>query len=406
VERAVKFGSLGLRLILVLLLVMLITALVPAFMVLRTAENQLQNPQVRQLFEGIIKIRDLCQNPSVYPEIPCQSLKSNLDQFPNTIVEGISFRGLPDPFNQNKWIQPTIAFGVSVALLIAMGIGLLFTYFITKPVQAVSAAAQKIASGDLTARVQMPVSLMVSGDELANLGNRFNQMAQRLETNQLERKQLIADIAHELRTPITVMQFRLDALEDGVYDITPEEIKTLSQQNQFLARLVEDLRLLTLADSQQLPLERKSFALDALVRSVAEQFKPRLGSKNLHLELAPCQIHADPDRIRQVLSNLLENAQKYAQEHIVVVLSDGQLSVKDDGAGIPESDLERVFDRFYRVDESRARATGGSGLGLAIVKAILEAHGANILASNHPNGGAVLTIHLNPIWRQNEQQKS
>jgi two-component system, OmpR family, sensor histidine kinase BaeS len=190
------------------------------------------------------------------------------------------------------------------------------------------------------------------------------------------------------------MQFRLDALEDGVYELSFEEIKTLSQQNQFLARLVEDLRILTLADSQQLQLERQNVALDELVRSVADQFKPRLGNKDLHLELSPCQIHADPDRIRQVLSNLLENAQKYAKQNIVVRLDERHLSISDDGAGIPPADLARVFDRFYRVDESRTRATGGSGLGLAIVKAIVTAHGASIHASNQPSGGAVMVIEL------------
>jgi two-component system, OmpR family, sensor histidine kinase BaeS len=394
VERAVKFGSLGLRLIAIMALVMLITALVPAVMVLRAADEQLRNPstETRQFIEAILKIRTLCRTPSAYPEIPCEMLRSNLEQFPESLDNGIPFRRMPDPFNQNTWIQPTIVFGVGVALLISVGIGLVFTYFVTKPVQAVSAAAQQIASGDFTVRVKMPVSPLVSGDELSSLALRFNQMAAQLETNQAERKQLIADIAHELRTPITVMQFRLDALEDGVYDLTAEEIKTLSQQNQFLARLVEDLRLLTLADSHQLPLKQEIFYLDELVRSVAEQFKPRLGSKNLHLELSPCQVHADPDRIRQVLTNLLENAQKYAQTKITVRLSGLQLSVADDGVGIPEADLERVFDRFYRVDESRTRATGGSGLGLAIIKAILTAHGANIRASNQATGGAVMTI--------------
>jgi two-component system, OmpR family, sensor histidine kinase BaeS len=396
VERAVKFGSLGVRLILMLALVMFVTAFIPAFFVLRGANDQVQNPntETRQFLEAILKIRNLCQTPSAYPEIPCQSLQTNLEQFPSALTDSFNLRALPNPLNQNNWIQPTIAIGVSAALLISIGIGLVFTYWITKPVQAVSEAAQKIAAGDLTARVRVSVASMVGGDELSSLGQRFNQMAQQLETNQFERKQLIADIAHELRTPITVMQFRLDALEDGVYDLNHEEIKTLSQQNQFLARLVEDLRLLTLADSQQLPLERQTFALDELVLSVAEQFKPRLSGKHLHLELAPCHIYADPDRIRQVLSNLLENAQKYAKNNIWVRLSGLKLSVSDDGNGIPELDLERVFDRFYRVDESRTRATGGSGLGLAIVKAMLEAHGASIRANNQPNGGAVMTIRF------------
>ncbi len=391
-----KWGSLGVRLVGVMLLVMLTTTIVPALMLLRTADEQLRNPstETRQTLEAILKIRTLCEQPEKHPEIPCASLKSNLAKLPERLNAGFQIDKLPDPFNQQTWIRPALVLGSGLALFIAISISLFFTYFVTQPIQAVGMAAQKIALGDLTARVKPPLAPIVSGDELSVLARQFNQMASQLETNQTERKQLIADIAHELRTPITVMQFRLDALEDGIYELSTDEIKTLSQQNQFLARLVEDLRLLTLADSKQLTLERQDLALDDLVRSVADQFKPRLGSKELHLELAPCQIHADPDRIRQVLTNLLENAQKYAQQKIEVRLIGRQLSITDDGAGIPESDLDRVFDRFYRVDESRTRATGGSGLGLAIAKAIIKAHGASIRASNQPSGGAIMTLRF------------
>jgi two-component system, OmpR family, sensor histidine kinase BaeS len=395
----VRFNSLAWRFIGVLLAVMLITAAIPAFLVLRSAEEQLRNPNQQQLEvrQAIRQIALLCQRPDQYPELPCLVLQKNLP-LKDLLANDFTAKDIPDPFNQRQWVEPALRLGVGIAVLLAVSIALFFTWRITIPVRAVSRAAQKIAQGDLSARAILSRPASANGDELSSLAFAFNYMAAQLEQNQSERKQLIADIAHELRTPITVMQFRLDALEDGIYPLNLEEVQNLSQQNKFLARLVEDLRILTLADTKRLPLERVETDLKALIEAVARQFKPRLGTKKLLLELVPIGIHADPDRMRQVLSNLIENAQKYARETIVVRLEsrdqNAVLTVQDDGQGIPESDLNRIFDRFYRVDESRTRATGGSGLGLAIVKAIVLAHDYQIRALNAPNGGAVFEIQL------------
>jgi two-component system sensor histidine kinase BaeS len=305
---------------------------------------------------------------------------------------------IPNPFVEFDWVVPALRLGVFISVMLTIGIALWFAWYVTSPVRAVATAAQKIAAGDVSTRVMLKKSPSASGDELSSLAFQFNLMAAQLEQNQLERKQLIADIAHELRTPITVMQFRLDALEDGIYPLNLDEVLNLSQQNKFLARLVEDLRILTLADTNRLPLEKVETDLKVLIEDLAKQFKPRLGTKKLLLELIPVTIHADSDRIRQVLSNLIENAQKYASQNIIVRLEYQKnklfLQIADDGLGIPEADLDRIFDRFYRVDESRTRATGGSGLGLAIVKAIVLAHDFQIRALNAPSGGAVFEIQF------------
>jgi two-component system, OmpR family, sensor histidine kinase BaeS len=396
----VKWNSLAVQMLLGLLLIMLVNAVIPVVSVLRATEDQLRNPSAeqREVFQAIMQVSALCKNPLQHPEIPCATLIKNLPQLENKPGFGFVPNQIPNPFNQLEWVAPALQLGTGIALIISITIALLFAWYITIPVRAVAMAAQQIALGQLKARAVLPKPTWVSGHELTSLANHFNQMAGQLEQNQLERKQLIADIAHELRTPITVMQFRLDALEDGIYPLSLEEVQNLSQQNKFLARLVEDLRTLTLADTKRLPLERVEIDLKALVEAVATQFKPRLGTKKLLLELNPALIEADPDRLRQVLSNLIENAQKYARETIVVRLEsrdqNAVLTVQDDGQGIPESDLNRIFDRFYRVDESRTRATGGSGLGLAIVKAIVLAHDYQIRAFNAPNSGAVFEIRF------------
>ncbi len=395
-----KLNSLAVQMLLGLLLIMLINAVIPAVLVLRATEDQLRNPnsKQRELFAAIVQMSEICKNPKKYPEIPCAALKENMPPLQKGDMFGFKGNQIPNPFNQLEWVAPALQLGTGIAVVLSIAIALLFAWYITTPVRAVANAAEEIALGNFSARAHLRGRQSKQGDELSSLAFSFNQMAAQLEQNQLERKQLIADIAHELRTPITVMQFRLDALEDGVNELSIAEIQNLSSQNKFLARLVEDLRILTLADTQRLPLERVQTDLKSLVEAVAMQFKPRLGNKALVLELLPATVFADPDRMRQVLSNLIENAGKYAKKEIWVHLATQDnlviLTVADDGVGIPSADLQRIFDRFYRVDESRARATGGSGLGLAIVKAILEAHNFQIRAFNAPSGGAVFEIRF------------
>jgi two-component system sensor histidine kinase BaeS len=234
-----------------------------------------------------------------------------------------------------------------------------------------------------------------------------------LQSLERERQHAVADIAHELRTPIAIMQARLDAIEDGVYPLTPEQVTLLSGQTQLLTRLVGDLRTLTLADAGRLGLNPQGVNLGELAAQVVRDQQDRAAARSLSLTfraapptLMPAALTADPDRVRQVTSNLIENALRYASSRVEVqieaTLDAVQLHVDDDGPGIPAAQRDAVFTRFTRLDESRARDTGGSGLGLSIVWALAAAHGGRASVDRSPMGGArfTVTLPLQPAGRE------
>jgi two-component system, OmpR family, sensor histidine kinase BaeS len=213
---------------------------------------------------------------------------------------------------------------------------------------------------------------------------------------------MTADIAHELRTPLGVMKSRLEALEDGVIPFDVPEVQKLQQHTRLLIRLVEDLRLLSLADSGQLEIHPRVFDLATNARIAVGGFEARALAANVHLTLrAPEKLPftGDPDRITQVISNLISNALQHtpAGGEIMVKLEQTdqiKLEVQDGGPGIPIDHLEKIFDRFHRVDASRSRASGGTGLGLAIVRTIIELHAGKVQVGNGLCGGAVFTVTL------------
>lgn len=301
---------------------------------------------------------------------------------------------LVERLDNAAWVAALIASGVS--LLLAM----LLAYTVLRPVRDLTRAAQTLASGQLSHRVK------VSGDdELASLGKAFNQMAESLQQAEQSRRDMTADIAHELRTPLAVQRAHLEAIQDGIYSLTPESLEPVLQQNHTLARLVEDLRTLALADSGQLTLNRAPNDLAELVGHVVERFKPQASSRQVELHLDPVQaslplVSIDPVRIEQVITNLVTNALRYTPENgkIRLCLSSqpGQvhLQVHDDGPGISPQDLPHIFERFYRAGHSRSREEGGTGIGLAIARQLAEAHGGTLTASNHPQGGAEFTLSL------------
>ena len=293
----------------------------------------------------------------------------------------------------------TVPFGVLVALLIAR--------HISKPITNVSHAARRVAHGDLSARVVPPAR--TRHGEIGELTHNFNAMAQSLERLERERQAMIADIAHELRTPLTILQGHIDAMEDGVLPIDSDSLQTLTKQTQLLSRLVQDLRILSLADAGKLSLERRPVDLTEVVRACSAAFAGSAGAKEVAIRLAlPDALHAyaDPDRLSQVLGNLLSNALRHTPPGGEVVLgletcseetggaASAVLTVADSGPGLSEDALAQVFNRFYRADLSRGRATGGSGLGLAIVRALVELHGGQVSASNRSAGGALFRVEL------------
>jgi signal transduction histidine kinase len=234
----------------------------------------------------------------------------------------------------------------------------------------------------------------------------FNEMAAALEGAETLRRNLLADVAHELRTPLSVLQGNLRAILDDVYALDKAEVARLYDETRLLSRLVNDLHALAQAEAGQLALNRQPTQLAELVQSTATAFGAAADAKGVSLnwqipaDLPP--VMADPARLTQVLHNLLDNALRHTPAGGSIALragcDDGDvwLAVQDSGEGISPQDLPHVFDRFYRADLARSRATGGAGLGLAIVRAIVEAHGGGVSAASpgEPGQGSTFTLRL------------
>lgn len=291
-----------------------------------------------------------------------------------------------------------------LAGLAAVALSLLLARRLSAPLVSMTQAAQAMAQGRLDQRVSVQ-----SADEIGQLAGAFNTMASSLERGETLRRNLVADVAHELRTPIAVLRADLEAIQDGVYPPTPQRMTALREEVDLLARLVADLQELSLAEAGQLALERRPVDLAALCRQVATGMAAQAGARGVRLELGRTDqaiSNVDPDRLGQVLRNLVSNALRYTPAGGAVTLEcvragDGArratLAVRDAGAGIAAEDLPHVFDRFYRGEKSRARATGGAGLGLAIARQLVEVQGGAIRAESTLGQGSVFYVELPTI---------
>jgi two-component system OmpR family sensor kinase/two-component system sensor histidine kinase BaeS len=288
----------------------------------------------------------------------------------------------------------------SITLILA----LFLAYRLIRPVKELTEAAEKLGEGDLSQRV--PIH---GHDELSSLGQSFNKMADSLQASEKARRAMTADIAHELRNPLAVQRASLEAMQDGIYPMTSENLTPVIEQNIFLTRLVEDLRTLALVDANQLDFDLTLFDLPGLCRKIINLYQTEADRRKISIRLItdPVQnkpglyVYADPMRVEQILSNLLSNALRYTPEAGEILLEiqktrENLVStvIHDSGPGIPPETLPYVFDRFYRVDKSRSREDGGSGLGLTIARQLAEAQGGALKASNHPDGGAIFTLTL------------
>jgi len=288
------------------------------------------------------------------------------------------------------------ALGATCAALLT---SVLLAHSLTRPIREITTATQAMAKGDLEQRI--PVR---SKDELGTMAESFNQMSAELARAEGTRKQMTADIAHELRTPLSLILGHAEALSDGVLPPSAESFDIIYDEAQRLARLVEDLRTLSLFDAGELPLYPKPVApADLLERAVAA-YRPQAGEHGIELVISTSaalpEVVVDPDRIGQVLSNLLSNALRHTPDGGRIVLAatatgnEARFTVQDSGPGIAPQDLERVFDRFYRADRSRSRGEGGSGLGLAISRSLVQSHGGRIWAESTPEQGATFSFTL------------
>jgi signal transduction histidine kinase len=296
-------------------------------------------------------------------------------------------------------IGPTAVISIMLGIL-TLVIGMLLMRRMINPLSEVIAAAQSVSQGDLSARV--PVG--GRNDDLTALSIHFNHMADELERSDRQRRNMLADIAHELRTPITILRGRLEGILDGVYPADEAHIAPALEETYLLERLVEDLRLLALAEANQLWFELKSINLTELAETILGLFSAQAGERNVQLKLDAeanlPDVLVDPQRFQQVVGNLIDNALRYTPEGSAIDLTirrkdnTVELTVADEGPGIPEGELEHIFDRFWRGEKSRARSTGGAGLGLSIARQLVEAQGGKITAHNRPERGFEVQISL------------
>jgi histidine kinase len=285
-----------------------------------------------------------------------------------------------------------LSYAALAAILVAVVVSFVFSRGVVAPLHAIMQASQRIAAGRYDERVQVQGS-----DELAGLALHFNQMAQKLEEVESMRRRLIGDVSHELRTPLAAIKGSMEGLMDGVLPASPETYQQIYAEADRLNRLVDDLQELSRVESGAYQLDIKPVDLASVLRTVTKRLAPQFDSKRISLDLKLAAdlppILADEDRAVQILTNLMGNALQYTPEGGKVSISasrrDGevQIAVQDAGIGIPSEHLPHVFDRFYRVDQSRSRRLGGgSGIGLTIARALVEAQGGRIRVESEGEG--------------------
>lgn len=298
------------------------------------------------------------------------------------------------------------------ATLVALLLGVLLARTVTRPIRELTAAAYAVAHGELGRSVQVH-----SSDELGALATAFNQMSADLAQAQERRQQMTADIAHDLRTPVSIIQGHAEALQDGVLPPSDENFRLIHEEALRLNRMVEDLRTLSRAEAGELPLLKRAVAVGPWLQGLVEAQRPRATQRKITLETkieAEGTVTMDADRMAQVVNNLIDNALRHTPEGGKVVVGTRQVTapgqapphalprqgetmalfVQDTGSGIAPEDLPHLFERFYRGDKSRRRHEGGSGLGLAIARSIVAMHGGRIWAESVPGNGAVFVVAL------------
>ena len=308
-----------------------------------------------------------------------------------------------------EYVAPFVRLSASInrSLLLggslAIGIGLLLTFILSRrmmsPIGVLAETARRLGRGDLSQRVRLQ-----GEGEIASLGRAFNSMADDLEHAEQLRRNMVADVAHELRTPLSNIQGYLEAIRDGMIEPDATAIRSLSEEATLLSRLVNELQELSLAEAGELKLVFQAESIVDLIRQAADSWQPQLTAGDISLSREVPDdlpsVNIDWQRVNQVLHNILENAVAHTRKGGAIKIAAGQkgkwveVSVSDTGEGIPAEDLPHIFERFYRVDKSRARATGGSGLGLTIAKRLVEAHGGTIVVNSTLGEGSRFSFTL------------
>ncbi len=312
-------------------------------------------------------------------------------------VEQTAFDFVDHRFQQRQWRASALV------ALAAMALAAVVAWFLSRgliaPVKRLAVATRKLADGEYSTRVTS-----ASSDELGRLVDDFNRLGNALEKQEASRRNFMADVSHELRTPLAVLKGELEALEDGVRPVSPERIRSLQAEVDLLAKLVNDIHDLSLADVGGLAYHFKPADLGRIVRDAMLIAQPRFADRGLatdvRLPSGAVAVRADEERLAQLLGNLVENSLRYTDRGGTVRVSlrregnQGVLDWEDSKPGVPAEALPRLFERLFRVDDSRNRERGGSGLGLAICRSIADAHGGSIEARSSDLGGLRIVVRL------------
>ena len=306
-------------------------------------------------------------------------------------------------------VNNAIWWGGLAAVLLALFLGVILARHLTRPLRQLTEATRKVARGELGQQVST-----AERGEIGELSTSFNQMSVALTASEQQRQQMLADVAHELRTPLSIMRGHIEAMLDGVFEMTPDNLAIVHEETLLLGRLVDDLRTLSLAEAGQLSINRATVNLADLTVQSVSAFEPLAEAEGVELAAeVPAQammIAADPDRIKQVLGNLLSNALRHVSmgnneepQVILSLISRGDVAhirISDNGPGLSPEAQEHVFDRFWRADRARSRDQGGSGLGLAISRAIVDIHHGRIWVESAAGEGATFVFEL-PLVMEN-----
>lgn len=287
------------------------------------------------------------------------------------------------------------------ALIIALVAGILFARALVRPINRITKAAQALKEGNYSTRTGMD-----GNDEISRLGNTFDLMADSIEANRKLERRLITDVAHELRTPLMAIQSTVEAMIDGVFDSSPERLETLNSEVRRLSRLVDALLKLSRLENRSTPIERKKVDLTELLSTIVETHKAYVNDAGLNLEFnydPHVYVYGDADLLRQATANLISNAVRYTPEGGTITVTAhkgdimGQIIVRDTGIGLTPEEAKMVFQRFWRADAGRTRATGGLGVGLTVLKEIVDRHNGWVRVEGRPNEGACFTIYI-PLY--------
>lgn len=303
-----------------------------------------------------------------------------------------------DALNFKMTLNQAFTLSALIALLLGFFISMIFSRQLSKPLLKITNVANKIRNGDLNARCEVKTNTK----EIIELSRSMNFLGSTLKAQEMLRKSVTSDMAHELRTPLSILKAHIEAMLDGIWEPTKERLESFYEEIERLIKLVNNLRNLSKLEEVNLVLNRSKFNIEDLLANIIKNFEPMYSKKNYKLTINTISVivFMDKDKIIQIMDNVLSNAYKYLEDNgeVNIILKkvedDIVIEIKDNGIGISQKDLPYIFERFYRGDKSRSRNTGGSGIGLTITKALVEAHGGKIEVYSEKGKGSEFVIIL------------